>query len=80
MAFRFESLEIWKLSLIYASHLYDVAQKFPIEERFALEDQLRRAAVSISNNIAEGSGSATDKNFRSKIFVCCGTRTLGNII
>ena len=63
--FRFESLDIWKLSLDYADKLYDVAYLFPSEERFALSDQLRRAAVSISNNIAEGSGSATNKNFSS---------------
>ncbi len=65
MAFRFESLDIWKLSLDYANELYDIALKFPTEERYALGDQLRRAAVSISNNIAEGSGSATNKNFLS---------------
>jgi four helix bundle protein len=63
--FRFESLDIWKLSLDYADKLYDIANLFPTEERFALSDQLRRAAVSISNNIAEGSGSATNKNFSS---------------
>ena len=63
--FRFENLEIWKLSLDYADKLYDIARNFPTEERYALSDQLRRAAVSISNNIAEGSGSATNKNFCS---------------
>lgn len=63
--FRFENLEIWKLSLDYADKLYDIARKLPAEERYALSDQLRRAAVSISNNIAEGSGSATNKNFCS---------------
>ena len=53
------------MSLDYADKLYDIASSFPSEERFALSDQLRRAAVSISNNIAEGSGSATNKNFSS---------------
>ena len=63
--FRFESLDIWKMSLDYADKLYDVANSFPSEERFALSDQLKRAAVSVSNNIAEGSGSATNRNFSS---------------
>lgn len=57
--FRFESLEIWKLAIEYANKLYEVAKKFPKEELFALGDQLKRAAVSISNNIAEGSGGTT---------------------
>ncbi|MFH0890480.1 MAG: four helix bundle protein [Candidatus Liptonbacteria bacterium] len=65
MAFRFENLEIWKLAIEYADELYDVASHFPPEEKFALTDQLKRAVVSISNNIAEGSGSATTKNFSS---------------
>lgn len=63
--FRFESLDIWKLSLDYADKLYHIARLLPMEERFALSDQSRRAAVSISNNIAESSGSATNKNFSS---------------
>lgn len=65
MAFRFESLAIWKLAIEYGDECYKVAGELPAEERYALADQLRRAAVSISNNIAEGSGSATNKNFSS---------------
>lgn len=61
--FRFENLEIWKLATEYADELYDTANKFPAEEKFALADQLKRAAVSISNNIAEGSGATTIKDF-----------------
>ena len=61
--FRFEELEIWKLSVDYGNELYDISWNFPSEEKYSLGDQLRRAAVSISNNIAEGSGSTTKKNF-----------------
>lgn len=60
--FRFEELEIWKLSITYARLMYCLANNFPKIEQFALADQLRRAAVSISNNIAEGSGG-TPKDF-----------------
>ncbi len=60
--FRFEGLDIWKHAIVYAKAVYQVAEKFPKVELYALADQLRRAAVSISNNIAEGSGG-TDKDF-----------------
>jgi four helix bundle protein len=60
--FRFETLEIWGLAVAYGKRLYKVAEKFPKTETFALADQLKRAAVSISNNIAEGSGGS-NKDF-----------------
>jgi len=60
--FRFETLEIWKLAVAYGKRLYKIADKFPKTETFALADQLKRAAVSVSNNIAEGSGG-TDRDF-----------------
>ncbi len=63
--FRFENLDIWKLAIKYANDLYELAKELPREERFNLIDQLKRAALSISNNIAEGSGTATKKNFSS---------------
>lgn len=61
--FRFEHLEIWKESINLSKEIYGLVKKFPKEELFALGDQLRRAAVSISANIAEGSGSNSNKDF-----------------
>jgi four helix bundle protein len=63
--FRFEELEIWKLAIEYANDIYNITEKFPSSEKYNIIDQLRRASLSISNNIAEGSGVATDKNFKS---------------
>jgi four helix bundle protein len=63
--FRFEDLEIWKLSIEYADGLYDLAEKLPASERYNLTIQLKKAALSISNNIAEGSGASTNKSFSS---------------
>mgnify|MGYP006295937075 CR=1 FL=1 len=60
--FRLENLAIWKLAVAYAKVTYKLPSGFPKEETFALADQLRRSAVSISNNIAEGSGG-TNKDF-----------------
>lgn len=61
--FRFEKLDIWREANDYASHIYQLTQKFPRIELFGLSDQLRRAANSISTNIAEGSGSTSKKDF-----------------
>jgi four helix bundle protein len=70
--FRFEGLEVWRLSVEYAKDCYAIARKFPQYEQFALADQLRRASISISNNIAEGSiGSSA--NFRKYIGTAIGS-------
>jgi len=61
MAFKFEKLEIWQQSLDYADIAYEIADQLPAKERYNLSDQLRRAATSISLNIAEGSTGQTDK-------------------
>ncbi len=65
--FRFEQLEIWQLAIAYGNRLYDFANTLPKEELFGMSSQLKRAAVSISNNIAEGSGGTTNRDFRNFI-------------
>lgn len=63
MAFRFESLDIWKQAIQFGYKIYDLTDRLPKDEAFGLGSQLRRAAVSISSNIAEGSGNASTKDF-----------------
>lgn len=63
MAFRFESLEIWQLSIGYAKEVFGLCNKFPQEAQFNLGSQLRNSSLSVSNNIAEGSGSNSKKDF-----------------
>ncbi len=58
--YKFEGLEIWKLSLEYLDELYDLAAKLPKSEDFNLKSQLLRAGTSISLNIAEGSTGQSD--------------------
>ena len=55
MAFKFEELDVWKLSLEYSDLIYALADKLPERERYNLSSQITRAATSISLNIAEGS-------------------------
>jgi len=55
MSFKFEQLDVWKMSLDYSDSIYELAEKLPENERFNLRSQITRAATSISLNIAEGS-------------------------
>lgn len=52
---RFTELKVWQRSHGFALNIYRLTVKFPAEERFGLTSQLRRAAVSVPTNIAEGS-------------------------
>jgi four helix bundle protein len=61
--FRFQNLEIWKRSIEIADKLLDIADEMDARKLYRLSDQLRGAGLSISNNIAEGSGSASKKEF-----------------
>lgn len=61
--YRFEDLDVWKLSMEIIHEVYEITKRFPKEELFALTNQLKRAATSISLNIAEGCGQPTSKGF-----------------
>ena len=61
--FRFEKLDVWQRAVDHAGYVYTVTRSFPSDERFGLTNQMRRAAVSVSSNIAEGSGRASDVDF-----------------
>ena len=56
MSFRFESLDVWKRSIDFADEMFSLADNLPQNYQFSLGEQMRRAALSIPTNIAEGSG------------------------
>jgi four helix bundle protein len=60
----FRELVVWQKALDLVKEIYRVTQEFPKEEIFGLTSQLRRAAVSVPSNIAEGQGRLTEKEFR----------------
>jgi four helix bundle protein len=61
---KFRKLDVWIKSMEFISLVYQLTAEFPADERFGLTSQLRRAAISIALNIAEGSGSGTDAEFK----------------
>ncbi|MDH3250407.1 MAG: four helix bundle protein [Acidimicrobiia bacterium] len=56
----FRNLRAWRSVQAFVRDVYAVTAEFPVDERFGLTQQLRRAAVSIASNIAEGCGRDTD--------------------
>lgn len=52
----FEDLEIWQLSIKLAKDVYKLTESFPQTEKYGMSDQIKRAVVSVSTNIAEGFG------------------------
>ncbi|MCD4696608.1 MAG: four helix bundle protein [Bacteroidales bacterium] len=61
--FRFENMDIWKMAIDISDELFDVADDLEERKRFRFAEQLRAAGMSMSNNISEGSGSYSDKDF-----------------
>lgn len=75
--FRFQDLDIWKEAIKLSNELFNVAHNLRKEKYLSFSDQLFRATLSITNNIAEGSGSTSKKDFanylniaRKSIFEC----------
>lgn len=60
---RYKKLDIWNRAVELATEIYKSTSNFPAEEKYGLTSQLRRCVVSISSNIAEGSGRNTKKRF-----------------
>ena len=67
--FRFQKLVIWQRSADLAINLDEVADQLEERRKYRFAEQLRAAGLSISNNIAEGSGSNTTPDFRKFFFI-----------
>ncbi len=71
--FRFERLDVWQKAVVYARGIYAATKDFPTSERYGLTSQLRRASVSISSNIAEGSSRSSDIDFARFLEIAYGS-------
>ena len=62
--FRFQDLKIWQLAIQIADELFDITDSLEDKRLYRFADQLRGAGMSMSNNIAEGSGSDSKREFK----------------
>ena len=69
----FRKLEVWQLAHRLALETYRATNKFPAREQYSLTDQMRRAAVSISSNLAEGCGRGGDLDFARFVRMAFGS-------
>ncbi len=65
MKFRFQDLQIWVFAIELSDELLDIADDLEKRKLFRFAEQLRGSAMSMSNNIAEGSGSTSNKEFNN---------------
>jgi four helix bundle protein len=63
--FRFQDLKVWQLAIEIANELFDLADELEKKRLYRFAEQLRGAGMSMSNNIAEGSGSSSQKEFKN---------------
>ncbi|MGD9933411.1 MAG: four helix bundle protein [Dehalococcoidia bacterium] len=69
----YRDLEVWKKSIDLAEAIYRASSGFPREERFGLVSQLRRAAVSVPSNIAEGAARTGPREFLQGLSIASGS-------
>ena len=69
----FKELNVWKKSFELTEEVYEVVAGFPKEEIYGLSQQLKRAIISVSSNIAEGCGRRTEKDFVQFLYMAFGS-------
>ena len=68
-----KDLDVWKKSMEMVANIYRLTRQFPNEEQFGLTAQIRRSAISIPSNIAEGAGRNSDKEFMQFLYIALGS-------
>ena len=68
-----KDLDVWKQSIQLVKQIYKMTQIFPKHEIYGLTNQIRRAAVSVPSNIAEGAGRNSDKEFIQFLHISLGS-------
>jgi four helix bundle protein len=73
MISKYTDLQVWQKARILVKDIYELTKLFPRYEQFGLADQMRRAAISIPSNIAEGFGRNSSKEFRQFLNIARGS-------
>ncbi len=68
-----EDLKIWKKSIDLAKSVYQLASQLPSNEKYGLVSQIKRSAISVSSNIAEGAGRNSNKEFKHFLSIANGS-------
>lgn len=68
-----KDLEVWKKSVEFVTEIYKITESFPEKEKFGITLQIRRSAISIPSNIAEGAARASDKEFKQFLYIALGS-------
>jgi len=68
-----KDLDVWKKSIQFVKKIYEITSKFPDTEKYGLTNQMRRCAVSIPSNIAEGAGRNSKKEFKQYLYISLGS-------
>jgi four helix bundle protein len=69
----YKDLNIWKRSIELVKNIYEISNSFPKEELYVLTSQLRRTAISIPSNIAEGFSRFHNKEYRQFLYIALGS-------
>ena len=69
----YENLKVWQEAMSLVEIVYSLTKQFPSYEKFDLISQLRRSAISIPSNIAEGKGRNSDKEFKQFLYIARGS-------
>ncbi|GAH43707.1 unnamed protein product [marine sediment metagenome] len=68
-----KDLEVWKKSMDLVSNIYKITESFPNKELYSLTNQIRKAAVSVPSNIAEGAARNSKKEFIQFLYIALGS-------
>ena len=69
----YKDLEIWKKGIVLVKQIYDITKPFPEEEKYGLTSQMRRSAISVPSNIAEGFRRKGQREFKQFLNIALGS-------